>query len=198
MTVYLHCATAKRLLDLEGVDVFIIDSQPSMHRQVEAALRALCEDHGLLFQSAADLHVLLDRMMAGFLVGLWVLIVLGFLVASCAVYNTLSMNVLEQTRDLGLLRIVGMTRRQVRKMVLIEALILGAVGLIPGLIIGVVLAILNHASAARLLGHDLEIEVSPFWLTGCLALAVMIVMAAAWPPAQRAARMKLISALQSE
>jgi putative ABC transport system permease protein len=198
MTVYLHRATAKRLLDIKGIDVFIIDSQPSTQRQVETALRAYCEEHGLLFQSAADLHSLLDRMMAGFLVGLWVLMVLGFLVASCAVYNTLSMNVLEQTRDLGLLRIVGMTRRQVSKMVLIEALILGVVGLVPGLIIGVVLAILNHASAARLLGHDLEIRISPLWLGGCLALAIMIVLAAAWIPAQRAARLKLTSALQTD
>jgi putative ABC transport system permease protein len=198
MTIYLHCATAKRLLDLEGFDAFVIDSKPSLNRQAETALRAFCEEHGLLFQSAADFRAIIDRMTADILVGLWVLWVLGFVVASCAVYNTLTMDVIEQTRELGLLRVVGMTRRQIRRMVLLEALILAVVGLLPGSLVGIVLAMLNHFSAARMMGHELQVAVSPFWLAGCLVLLVAIVLVAAWFPAQRAAGLNLTSALQEE
>jgi ABC-type lipoprotein release transport system permease subunit len=60
------------------------------------------------------------------------------------------------------------------------------------------LATLNHVSAARLLGHELGIAISPSWLAGCLVLAITIILAAAWFPAQRAARLNLTSALQEE
>ena len=46
---------------------------------------------------------------------LWGILILGFVVAGFGVFNTLTMNVLEQTRELGLLRVVAMTRRQIRK-----------------------------------------------------------------------------------
>ena len=57
------------------------------------------------------------------------LLVLGFLVAAFGIANTLTMNVLEQTRQIALLRVVAMTRRQVRKLILSQAVIIGAIGL---------------------------------------------------------------------
>ena len=53
--------------------------------------------------------------------GLWGLLVLGLVVGAFAIANTLTMNVLEQTRELALLRVVAMTRWQVRKTILAQA-----------------------------------------------------------------------------
>ena len=65
--------------------------------------------------------------------GLWGLLVLGLIVGAFAIANTLTMNVLEQTRELALLRVVAMTRWQVRKTILAQAIIIGVIGLTTGI-----------------------------------------------------------------
>ena len=57
-------------------------------------------------------------------------------IAAFAIVNTLTMNVLEQTRCLGLLRVVGMTRLHVFRMFLLQALVLGLLALLPGILMG--------------------------------------------------------------
>ena len=59
----------------------------------------------------------------------WGLLALGFVVGSFGIANTLTMNVLEQTRELALLRVVAMTRRQVRRTIIAQAVIIGFIGL---------------------------------------------------------------------
>ena len=63
--------------------------------------------------------------MNGVVGGLWGLLVLGSSSAAFGIANTLTMNVLEQTRELALLRVVAMTRCQVRKTILAQAVIIG-------------------------------------------------------------------------
>ena len=64
--------------------------------------------------------------------GLWGLLALGLIVGAFAVANTLTMNVLEQTRELALLRVVAMTRRQVRRTIFGQAIIIGLIGMTLG------------------------------------------------------------------
>ena len=71
-----------------------------------------------MLHSFTDLSRLLDTIVDGVVAGLWGLLVLGFLVAAFGIANTLTMNVLEQTREIALLRVVAMTRWQVRKLIL--------------------------------------------------------------------------------
>ena len=78
-----------------------------------------------MLQSFADLSRLVDRIMGGVEAGLWAILALEFIVAGFGIANTLTMNVLEQTRELGLLRIVAMTKQQVRRTIECQALIMG-------------------------------------------------------------------------
>ena len=82
----------------------------------------------MLLQSYADLTTIIESMMSGVVGSLWGLLVLGLIVAAFGVVNTLGMNVLEQTRELGLLRVVAMTRGQVRKAIVAQAAMLGLLG----------------------------------------------------------------------
>ena len=198
MTVYLHRPVAERLLQVEGVDGFVVDSRPGETGRTHAALKAFCEQRGLLFQPVGELHALMEHMMSGLLAGLWALVVLAFAVAALSVCNTLMMDVLERTREISLLRVVGMTRRQVRTMVLAQTLIMAGIGLLPGAAVGVLLSWLNNLSAIPLLGHPIGVEVHPVWLMASVAAALAITLAAAWLPAQRAARLELIVGLQCE
>ena len=123
---------------------------------------------------------------------------LALLVAAFGVANTLTMNVLEQTRELALLRVVAMTRRQIRKMVVSQAGIIGVIGLALGILFGVTMAFLISKSTMTLLGYPLPFIVDPVFLIGCLAAGLALVLAAALLPAERAARMRTNTALPSQ
>ena len=116
-----------------------------------------------------------------------------FVVASLGIANTLSLNVLEQTRELGILRAMGMSRGRVRKLVLCQALLLALAGLLPGLFAGLGLAALVERDPGRLGGFSAE----PLLIVGCFGLALLIVVLASLLPAQRAARLPIVRSLAS-
>jgi putative ABC transport system permease protein len=125
-----------------------------------------------------------------------VLLVLGFLVAALGVVNTLTMNVLEQTREFGLLRIVAMTRSQLRKSILAQAVTMGLLALPAGVLTGVLLAYFIHLSTLAVTGHPVPFTFHPVMLLSALVAAFAILVLAAWLPAERAARLKLVEALR--
>ena len=114
-------SVAHRLLGLTGADLFVIRADPSRLEEVRTRLAAVARDHGLLLHSLAEVRRMLDAALTGVVGSLWSLLILGFVVAAFGVANTLAMNVLEQTREIALLRVVGMTRGQVRKTILTQA-----------------------------------------------------------------------------
>ena len=81
------------------------------------------------------------------------------------------MNVLEQTRELGILRAVGLKRGQMRKVVMSQALAIGLVSLVPGTVIGVVYAYLFSLLADMLLAHKVTFHLDMSLVTSCWAAA---------------------------
>src|SRR5207249_481064 len=114
----------KELFAMRGVHAFTLMAKPGRAPDLAPRLRAFCDEHGLRLQANADFRAAIEQAMRGVIGFFWGLVVLVFVVASLGVVNTLTMNVLEQTRELGILRAVAMTRRQVRKMILAQALAL--------------------------------------------------------------------------
>lgn len=198
LSVYLHRPVAERLLHVEGVDAYLIRADRRRLADVQARLQALCDRHGVLLHSFSELTHLIDGMVRGVEGCLWGVLLLCFLVAALGVVNTLTMNVLEQTRELGLLRIVAMTRWQVRKTILTQAAMIGLIGLVPGVLTGLGMAYLFHLATLPAIGHPVAWVFRPWLLVGALAASLTIVIAAAWLPAQRAARLQLAEALQYE
>ena len=103
LVLYMERSAAQRIMQIEGADVFAIRVDPASRESVYQRLRGFCEEHGLLLHSFGDLTGIIDRIMGGVLHGLWGLLGLGFAVAGFGIANTLTMNVLEQTREIGLL-----------------------------------------------------------------------------------------------
>jgi putative ABC transport system permease protein len=114
------------------------------------------------------------------------------------VINTIAMNVLEQTRELGLLRIVAMTRTQVRRTILTQAVIMAGVGLVPGILGGILVAYVLNAAASASTGHAIDFGFHPGLLAITFASAMTLIVVAAWFPAQRAARLDAVRALHYE
>ncbi len=124
---------------------------------------------------------------------LYVLLALSVIVSLFGIVNTLVLTVFERTRELGMLRAVGMTRRQVRRMIRYESVITALIGALLGIVLGIVLAVLL---IARVDGIDLAWPVQSLVAFAFVALVVGLI--AAVFPARRAARLNVLEALQYE
>jgi putative ABC transport system permease protein len=198
LTLYLEAEHAKRLLNVEGTDVIIVRAERDQLRAVDTQLRALCEESGLMFQSYADLVTVIRTTLNGVVGGLWAVLALGSIIAAFGLINTLAMNILEQTREIGMLRVVAMTRWQIRKMILSQAVIMGIIGIVPGVLTGIWISYVINLTTMPVTGHDVKFQLYPWLIVGALLFELAIVVIAAMIPAERAARLNLSSALQYE
>ncbi|MGH3084882.1 MAG: ABC transporter permease, partial [Gaiellaceae bacterium] len=126
---------------------------------------------------------------------LYVLLALSVIVSLFGMINTLVLSTFERTRELGMLRAVGMTRRQVRRMVRHESVITALIGAALGLPIGVALAALMTRALSD---QGLVFSVSIRDLAVFTIVAVVAGVVAAIAPARRAARLNVLAALHYE
>ncbi len=124
---------------------------------------------------------------------LFVLLALSVVVSLFGIVNTLVLTVFERTRELGMLRAVGMTRRQVRRMIRYESVITALMGGVIGIILGLVL---GGLLAARV---DFIVFALPVGQVIAFAVAAIVIgVIAAIFPARRASRLNVLEALQYE
>ena len=126
---------------------------------------------------------------------LWILLALAVIVSLFGIVNTLVLATFERRRELGTLRAMGMSRRQVRRMVRHESVITALMGALPGIGVGLALA---AAVVAALGEYGLEFVIPTGALVAVAAIAVLAGMAAAVLPARRAARTDVLTALAYE
>jgi putative ABC transport system permease protein len=127
-----------------------------------------------------------------------VLGLIGLVVAALGVVNTMLMNVLERTRELGGLRSLGMTQRQVRRMILAEASTIGLIGALFGLAFGVVLIDVFIIGLSVTGGLTLKTQVPYLAMVYSFFIAFAVALGAAWYPAVRASRVNIIEAIKNE
>ena len=125
----------------------------------------------------------------------YVLLALSVIVSLFGMVNTLVLAVFERTRELGMLRAIGMTRRQMRRMIRHESIITALIGAALGLPLGVFLAALVTRGLSTL-GVGFHLPVSQLVVFG--SIAVVAGIGAAVLPARRAARLNVLAALQYE
>jgi putative ABC transport system permease protein len=127
-----------------------------------------------------------------------VVAIIALIVASLGIVNTLTINVMERTQEIGMLRSMGMTRWQVVRMVLDEAALLGLIGGVLGLIFGLVLARMFLLSMTAMSGYRLTYSIP----AGAIVIGLIVVLAvsqlAAALPAQRAVRTRILDAIHYE
>jgi len=126
---------------------------------------------------------------------LYVLLGLSVIISVFGIVNTLVLTVFERTRELGMLRAVGMTRRQVRRMIRYESIVTALIGAALGIAVGIFLALL----VTQELSSQGFVFAVPFGSLVIFVVAAIVVgMLAAILPARRAARLNVLEALQYE
>lgn len=129
----------------------------------------------------------------------YVLLVLAIVIALAGIANTLALSVHERTRELGLLRAVGLTRRQTRALVRWESLLVALFGTLGGVALGTFLAwTLVRAAGRAGTSTAIGFAASPGTLVVILAAGAVAGVVAAARPARRAARLDLLAAIGQE
>ena len=198
MTVHIDRDLARQYFDLDGAHSFGVASVDGLSQQAATELKSFCDERGLLLFSFAELKTDLRSRMQDTFGFLWGMMGLVFLVASLAIVNMLAMNVLDQIRELGVLRAIGMQRWQVQKMVLIQALTIGLVSLLPGVAAGIATALAMNLPAESLTGRAVPFVIQPRIIAMAVITAMVVTLIAAWFPARYATRLSIVKAVKYE
>jgi putative ABC transport system permease protein len=126
----------------------------------------------------------------------YVLLFLSVIISAFGIINTLGLSIYERVRELGLLRAIGMSRRQVRRMVRVEAVIIAVLGGILGLAVGILFGWAMQRALSDVGIDRFAVPVGQLLLTLVVA-AVIGVLAAIWP-ARRAAKLNVLEAIAYE
>jgi len=127
-----------------------------------------------------------------------VMAVLAVMIASLGIMNTLTMNIMERTQEIGMLRAIGMTRGQVIKMVLAESGLMGAIGGLIGLAFGIMLGKIFLTGMSAMSGYQLDFVIPLEGVFIGLFVALVISQMTALQPARKAANTNVLEAIHYE
>lgn len=198
LMVIMDSDAAGQIFPIQPPQVYGIRTVRHLTEDVGKELQAVAREQGLIFQSLADLRDLVQSMILGLTNRLWLILILALVIAAFAIVNTQSMNVLEQTRQLGVLRVVGMSRFQVFRMFQLQALVLGLLAIVPAAIVGVVMAYLITISFRGVSDQGVTFSLYSLFLGYYIFGGILLSVAAAALPAIRAGRLRPLEAIHEE
>jgi putative ABC transport system permease protein len=171
----------------DGVDLGALESRLS--DALESYPNVQVQDQGAFRDQFAQFLNQILNLLTG-------LLLMAVIIAAFGIVNTLSLSIYERTRELGLLRAVGLTRRQTKRMVRWEAVIISVMGALFGVVIGISFGwALQQALAPQ--GFD-TLGIPGGQLTIYVVLSALIGVAAAILPARRAAKLNILESIAYE
>ena len=168
-----------------------------------AKVRTTVEAGGYGTISVADTVAQIDKLFASFRLVLAILGMVALSVAALGMFNTLTISLLERTREVGLMKAMGMKSSEVKDLFLTESMIMGffggVIGLIAGTLIGKMLSlILTAFSLVKGVGTVDISYVPPIFVFTVLVLSVVVGILTGYFPAKRATKISALNALRYE
>ncbi|SEQ49558.1 putative ABC transport system permease protein [Lentzea xinjiangensis] len=156
--------------------------------------RAIASSPVAVLNSAAETKAELNAQIDQVLLFIWALVGLALVIALFGIANTLTLSVLERTRESALLRALGLTRGQLRQMLVVESILMALIGAVVGVVLG---AGFGWLLVEAISNAEFRISFSvPFGQIGImLGLAVVAAVLAAALPARRAARNSVVAGM---
>jgi len=168
-------------------------SASALHAQVDPVTKDLPT---VALQDPAGFAATQSEQIDQFLLMIYVLLAFSILIAALGIVNTLALSVIERTREVGLLRAIGLSRRQLRRMVRLESIAIAVLGAVLGVLIGIAFGV---SLVEALSDQGLEVLSVP-WVEIVIfvLVAAVIGVLAAWLPARRAAKLNVLQAISTE
>ncbi|QKW27934.1 FtsX-like permease family protein [Streptomyces seoulensis] len=197
--MYTAITTAGRYIpaDRMPLDLGVLAGNGGDEQQVYAALRkAVAADPSVSVMDRADYKKDLREQIGQLLNMVYGLLALAIVVAVLGVVNTLALSVVERTREIGLMRALGLSRRQLRRMIRLESVVIALFGALLGLGLGMGWG----ATAQKLLALEGMKVLDIPWptITGVFVGSAFVGLLAALVPAFRAARMNVLNAIATD
>jgi putative ABC transport system permease protein len=195
--------TAQRLFDREGLfdEIYVVAAERATAASVIREIVPILPK-GVEAISATDAaSEQADQVRQGISFLRYVLLAFAFValfVGAFVIFNTFNIVVTQRTRELGLLRALGASRRQVFRTVLVESVVVGLIGSVIGLVVGIALAFLLKW-LLNLIGLELpptSMKVHTATIVISVVLGTVVTAVASTSPARRAARVPPIQALR--
>ena len=151
---------------------------------------------GVIGENRAEFREANEELVNSIFAVITVLLGLSFVIALVGITNTLALSVFERTREIGLLRAVGMTRRQLRRAVRWEAAIVATFGGLMGVVVGMILGVAGSLATPDSFITTVDV---PFGTLAIYVVAAALAgLLAAVLPARRAGRMNILDAIAHE
>lgn len=168
-----------------------------------AKVRAVVEAGGYGTVSVADTVAQIDSLFASFRLVLAILGMVALSVAALGMFNTLTVSLLERTREVGLMKAMGMKSSEVKDLFMTESMIMGffggVIGLIAGVIMGKILSVfLTVFSLVKGVGVVNVSYVPPVFVLAVLMLSILVGVLTGYFPAKRATKISALNALRYE
>lgn len=168
--------------------------------QFDAVVAAI-EEHGVFVTALRDQFRQLERVFLLLDFALGIIGFIALIVATVGIINTMMMNVMERTREIGIMKAIGGAERDMQALFVVESASLGVLGGLAGILFGYVLMLLTEWGVNLYVQNlglaRLDIFQMPWWLVlGVLGVALLVSMMAGLFPARHAARIEPITALR--
>lgn len=147
------------------------------------------------FVTARELKQHIDRSITRVTLLLSAIPLVGLLIAAIGLGNLMAANVASRAREMAILRAIGVTRSQMLRVVIGEAVVLALIGSATGLVLGLALARTSNLMTERLTGFSPEFAIPWAMIGACAALATLLCVLAAMIPAKYASRSNIVAAL---
>ncbi len=178
-----------------GIVLVEFDPGPQGDHAKAAITQALKSFPGAKVQTNAEYKADAESFVNGLLQLLYVLLAMCLIISLIGIVNTLALSVFERTREIGTLRAVGMTRRQLRRVIRYESTITAIIGGVFGIAVGL---LFGWIVAQGLADQGLVFVVPYTQLFWFFIVATVFGVLAAILPARRAAKLNVLDALQYE
>lgn len=198
MSLIIKRSTAQRFFEVTGFDWYAISVPPETIDSCEKTLLSVRDQYGFEIRRGTEMRQGVEQAISGVTAGIWCVVFISFITGGFGIATTLAMNMLEQARDFSLLRIVGASRGQLMLTVLVQAWLLGLIGVVFGMFGGVTTVLVIYACSEALLGYTPEFEWNFLLMAASAVGTLAIVTIAAWVPAWNASKINPIEHLTYE
>jgi len=198
-TIYMEQDVLTREYGIRNDVFLLVNSEPGADReQLEEDLLAVTQDYpGFGVISREQLRISQENVARSGTIGMNIILALLAAPALMGLANALGINVIERTREIGMLRAVGARRRQVRRMIVAESLLLSLMGIALGIVSGILLSFVM-TGVLEFAGLHIPYSFPGAGVLTAIAAGLLCGILAALIPARRASDLEIVAALAYE